>query len=200
MHFTQIQKIQHSYTPSNLEAGIRWGRLQCYQHNSINFDSVLYLYPQNRRRTVFLAQNSKIDAVIVLNFNRQNKLDICMSVHPCICVEKENQLDATEWFIALIICSTCFGNFCAHHQELETICVLLPTMVCSAWLLVVGGQVQGSMLCVQEEGCCSIRRATSLFLDAWPATLHPTPTTRNQSLHAIGGSNKHIVSSSWWWA
>ena len=37
-----------------------------------------------------------------------------------ICVEKKNQLDATEWFIALIIRSTCFGHFCAHHQELET--------------------------------------------------------------------------------
>ena len=51
---------------------------------------------------------------------------------------EENQLDATEWFIALIIRSTCFGHFYAHHQELETICVLLPPMVCSAWLLVVG--------------------------------------------------------------
>ena len=36
---------------------------------------------------------------------------------------EENQLDATEWFIALMICSTCFGHFYAHHQELETICV-----------------------------------------------------------------------------
>ena len=42
-----------------------------------------------------------------------------------MCVEKENQLDVTELFIALIICSTCFGHLCAHHQELETICVFL---------------------------------------------------------------------------
>ena len=59
-------------------------------------------------------------------------LDVCLSVHRCICVEKKNQLDATEWFIALIICSTCFGHLYTHHQELETICVLLPPMVCSA--------------------------------------------------------------------
>jgi len=83
------------------------------------------------------------------------KLNVCLSVHRCTCVEKKNQLDATEWFIALIICSTCFGHFYAHHQELETICVLLPPMVCSNWLLVVGGQVQGSRVCVQEEGCCT---------------------------------------------
>ena len=55
------------------------------------------------------------------------------------CVEKKNQLDVTECFIGLMICSTCFWHFYAHHQELETICVLLPPMVCSAWLLVVAG-------------------------------------------------------------
>ena len=70
-------------------------------------------------------------------------------------VEKKNQLDATEWFMALIMCSTCFGHFYAHHQELETTFVLLLPMVCIAWLLVVGDQVQYSMLCVQEEGCCT---------------------------------------------
>jgi len=48
------------------------------------------------------------------------------------CVKKKNYLDATEWFIALIICSTCFQHFYAHHQELETIYVLLPLMVCDA--------------------------------------------------------------------
>ena len=81
------------------------------------------------------------------------KLDVYLSVHRCIYVEKKNQLDATEWFIVLITRSTCFGHFYAHHQELETICVLLPPIVCSAWLLVVRGQVQGSRVCVQEEGC-----------------------------------------------
>ena len=56
-----------------------------------------------------------------------------------VCVEKKNKLDVTEWFFALIICSTCFGHIYAQHQELETTCVLLPPMVCSAWLLVFGG-------------------------------------------------------------
>ena len=60
------------------------------------------------------------------------QFDVCLSVHRCIYVEKKNQLDATEWFIALIICSTSFGHFYAHHQELEPICVLLPPMVCDA--------------------------------------------------------------------
>ena len=66
---------------------------------------------------------------------------MCLSVHRCICIEEKNQLDATEWFIALIICSTGFGHFYAHHQELETICVLLPHMMCNA--LVAGGWRSG---------------------------------------------------------
>jgi len=43
-----------------------------------------------------------------------------------------NQLDTTECFVALIICSTCFGHLYAHHQELETILVVLPHRVCNA--------------------------------------------------------------------
>jgi len=57
-------------------------------------------------------------------------------------LREENQLDATEWFIALVICSTCFGHFYAHHQELEIILVLLPHMVCNA--LVAGGRRSGA--------------------------------------------------------
>jgi len=55
--------------------------------------------------------------------NCGSKLDVCLSVHRCICVEKKNQLDVPEWFIALMIRSTCFWHFYAHHQELETICI-----------------------------------------------------------------------------
>jgi len=72
---------------------------------------------------------------------------------------EENQLDVTECFIALMIGSTCFGHFNAHHQELENICVVLPPMVCSAWLLVVGGQVQSSRMSIQEEECRNMFRA-----------------------------------------
>ena len=78
------------------------------------------------------------------------KCDVCLSVHRCICIEKKDQLDATEWFIALIICSTCFGHFYAHHQELETICVLLPPMVCDA--LVAGGWRSGARQPAMRSG------------------------------------------------
>jgi len=40
------------------------------------------------------------------------------------------------------MCSTCFGQLYAHHQELETIHVLLPHMVCKA--LVADGRLLGA--------------------------------------------------------
>jgi len=55
---------------------------------------------------------------------------------------EENQLDATECYIALNICSTRFVHLYAHHQELEAILVLLPYMVCND--LVAGGRLLGA--------------------------------------------------------
>jgi hypothetical protein len=83
---------------------------------------------------------------------------------------EENQLAVTECFIALMIRSTCFGHFYDHHQELETVSVLLPPMVCSVWLLVDGGQVQDSRPASPGRGMlhdCSSE--ASLFLDSQPA-------------------------------
>ena len=51
------------------------------------------------------------------------------------------------------------------------------------WLLVVGGQVQGSRLCVRDE---------------WNCATHQPPATK--ALHTICGNNTSIVSSSCWWA
>ena len=101
---------------------------------------------------------------------------------------EENQLDATEWLIALVICSTWFGHFYAHHQELETIHVLLPRVVCvMPWLLVVCGQV------LFEQHPSS--RTHSLLPCTWP------PTTNNQGItHTTHGNNTCIVSCSWRWA
>jgi len=65
-----------------------------------------------------------------------------VSVHLCISAEKKTNQMLLNVFIALIICSTCFGHLYAHHQELETILVLLPHMMCNA--LVAGGRRLGA--------------------------------------------------------
>ena len=78
---------------------------------------------------------------------------------------EEYQLDSTEWFIALI-CPTCFRHFYAHHQELETICVLLPPIVCN--VLVAGGRRSGagSRLAFGMRDVARHSPATSLIPDA----------------------------------
>ena len=65
-----------------------------------------------------------------------------MFVRTSLYKRREHQLVATECFIALIICSTCFGHSYDHHQELEIILVLLLHMVCNA--LVAGGRQSGT--------------------------------------------------------
>ena len=68
-----------------------------------------------------------------------NLMFVCASLYKR---REENQLDATECFIVLIICSTCFGHLYARHQKLETILVLLPRMACN--VLVAGGRLLGA--------------------------------------------------------
>jgi len=44
--------------------------------------------------------------------------------------EQKNQLHVTYYFIVILIGSTCFGHFYAHHQELSTM-MLITTLVVS---------------------------------------------------------------------
>ena len=95
-------------------------------------------------------------------------------------------------FIALIICSTCFWHLYAHHQELKTILVLLPHMVCNA--LVAGGRLLGAEQQAMRPGwgkLCDWPRVSRTISSRPPAT---------KALHTICGSNTSIVSSSRWWA
>jgi len=117
---------------------------------------------------------------------------VCASLHKS---REENQRDATECFIALMICSTCFGHLYAHHQELETILVLLPRMVCNA--LVAGGRLLGAEQQAMRPGCGKLCRTISLILDKYPAALHldcRPPATK--ALHTVCGNNTSIFLSS----
>ena len=115
----------------------------------------------------------------------------CMFVRASLCMStEESQLDATVWFIALIICSTCFGRLYAHHQELDTILVLLLHMVCNAL-------VAATRLCVRDEGSCSSSFLHPGRIACWPASDHRPPATK--TLHTIRGNNTSIISSAWWW-
>jgi len=38
--------------------------------------------------------------------------------------KNKNQIDANYYFIVLLIGSTCFGQYCTHHQELATMMLI----------------------------------------------------------------------------
>ena len=50
-----------------------------------------------------------------MNVKQNEEFDICFFRASLYKRREENQLDATEWFIALINCSTCFGHLYAHR-------------------------------------------------------------------------------------
>ena len=89
---------------------------------------VIFYKTEEQSREKIAIPRAEMRTRYLLNTNQDKRIE-------------ENQIDATEWFIALIICSTCFGDFYAHHQEFEAILVLLPHMVCNA--LVAGGRLLG---------------------------------------------------------
>ena len=96
--------------------------------------------------------------------------------------EKKNHLDATEWFFALIICSTSFGHFMPIIRSSRLYVCYYRLWCAMPWLLVVGGQVKDSRLCVRNEGCYSTKsveqhpssRKHSRLLFIW------LPTTSNK--------------------
>jgi len=111
------------------------------------------------------------------------------------------------------MCSTCFGHLYAHHQELERLYLCYCCVWCvMPWLLVVSGQVQGSRLCVRDEGNCAtgdtfweMRRYVISNNSPHPGRIPccPAPDSRppaTKALHTIHGNDTSLVSSSSWWA
>ena len=60
----------------------------------------------------------KLNSLIV----KKKNLDILLSTNCTFSVDKKNQLDVTFCilYFSSNSCSTCFGQLCAHHQELTT--------------------------------------------------------------------------------
>ena len=44
-------------------------------------------------------------------------------------LKNKNELDITYYFIVLLIGSTCFGHYYAHHQELTTLMLITILVV-----------------------------------------------------------------------
>ena len=68
------------------------------------------------------------------------KSEVFLTVHRRYYVEIKCQLDATDdIYCSFIACSTCFGQYYAHHQELESIIQMVAA--CGIWCF--GFQVVG---------------------------------------------------------
>ena len=96
--------------------------------------------------------------------DNQNILDVCLSVRRCICVEKKSQLDDTGALLHLWYAQQVSGTSMPINRSSR-----LYVCYCRLWCAVLGlwlsgGQVQGSRVCVQEEGCCT----TDLLPCTWP--------------------------------
>ena len=106
------------------------------------------------------------------------------------CVQKKNQLDATGWFIALTICPTCFGQFYAHHQDLDTICVITTYGVrCLGFWL--------SEVRCRAAGCASVMRDVARLQSSnIPHSGRIAQKCPKHVEHIISAIN-HSVASSW---
>jgi len=78
----------------------------------------------------------------------------------------KNQLDATFYFIVLLIGSICFGHYYGHHQELATV-MLITTFVVS-FCKDGGGNVNAKIwflvVCVRCEVLCGFALSGNVFL------------------------------------
>ena len=61
-----------------------------------------------------------------------------------VILKNKTQLDVTYYFIVLLMGSTCFGHYYAHHQELATIMLIttlvVSFLVCCRWPIIISGR------------------------------------------------------------
>ena len=64
---------------------------------------------------------------------RPDQLSFCLPTVMLLTVDKKNQLDVTFWILYFhsTSCSTCFGQPCAHHQELTTAWCYILVLLCA---------------------------------------------------------------------
>ena len=111
----------------------------------------------------------------------QGKRDVSLSVHRCICVENKNQLDATEWFFCTYNMLNMFrALLCPSSGARDYVCVItaygVQCLVAGCW-----GSVQGSRLCIQEEGCCTTLSCNISLPGRMACCLDLTPNNQRPS-------------------
>ena len=114
----------------------RWVLIE--RSNSVSNTANPSQYCAHAQQLAFPFQKAQISGFILLCCERAKEVaTLCLhlSVKQCegnkvLPLKNKNQIDATYYFIVLLIGSTCFGHYYAHHQELATI-MLITTLVVS---------------------------------------------------------------------
>ena len=104
-----------------------------------------------------------------------NASDIYWTVHHCDNWRIKNQLEVTCYFIVLLIGSTCFGHYYAHHQELATM-MLITTLVLSWNALHTREHHDHHALKITS---ININRNTLPTTTRWQRSSHRTHATKN---------------------
>ena len=107
-----------------------------------------------------------INTYIQMRYQQMYKSTLKLIIDDLNIWEEENQIDGTQCFIELVICSTCFGHVYAYRQELATM-PLVWYVACKSWLLVVGRSGTG-LQAMRPEWRMLLEwlRAASLIPDA----------------------------------
>ena len=99
-----------------------------------------------------------VNAMICFKVKLRLVSDVYWTVHRCDNLRiKKKQLDATYYFIVLLVGSTCFGHYYAHQQELATM-MLITTLVVSFSKdggVIVSVNLWFLVVCVRCEVVCS---------------------------------------------
>ena len=120
----------------------------------------------------------------------------------CVSWRIKDQLDATCYFISLLMCSTCFGHYYIHHKELSTI--LLNYHIRR---IVLGSMCVG-VFCGWVGGV-SVLQAEACYTDITPTQPHlisNTHRTKNNTTNVVIQQNSRkllmmdIIMSETCWA
>jgi hypothetical protein len=119
LHILNSWRRQLKVTNSqrNLLSPFLWQGDAVHQRTRRHKSADNYLHSRHRKFCSFYCSNCKYKRVIISAFfkSRYVSAEVNSNIYNW---KIKNQLDATYYFIVLLIESTCFGHYYAYHQEL----------------------------------------------------------------------------------
>ena len=107
------------------------GDIPCREKKKRNKETTPFLHVHGAKHVPLWAVPKMLRVFVrILATPSPEVLSRCKVDTTLLQLKNKNQLDATYYFIVLLVGSTCFGHYYARHQELATI-MLSTTLVVS---------------------------------------------------------------------